>query len=108
MGRYEETLQIKLTSDSIRDPETGDFVPGPENDFTSISDCREEPNDKGNTIEGTDGERVTYGSVIQLPEDCPEIARGCQVRVLDFSGTIILEGTAKRFKRYRKNCRLWV
>lgn len=108
MGRYEETLQIKFTSDSIRDPDTGDYIPGAENEFTKISECREEPNDKGNTIEGTDGERVVYGSVIQLPEDCPEIIRGCPVRVLDGSGKIVLEGTTKRFKRYRKNCRLWV
>lgn len=109
MGRYEDKLQIAKVVDTTRDPITGDFTPGNGDPvFETISDCRDEPNDKGSTITGADGEAVKYGSTIQLPEDCPEIERGTLVRVLNDEGDIILEGVALRFKRYRKNSRLWV
>lgn len=108
MGRYEEKLQIAKIEDSARDPETGDYVPAGDPAFVTISDCREEPNDHGNTITGADGEAVKYGSLIQLPEECPEIERGTAVQIINEEGTVILSGIALRFKRYRRNSRLWV
>lgn len=108
MGRYEETLQTANVVGATRN-ELGDWIPGSDvEEFTTVSECRDEPNDKGNTIKGVDGEDVKYGSIVQLPEDCPEISRGQKIRILSESGEVILEGTALRFKRYRKNCRLWV
>ena len=107
MGRYEETLQVKPIGGATRN-ELGDWITESDSDFVTVSECRDEPNDEGNTLQGADGERVVYGSIVQLPEDCPDIERGQPVRVIDESGKVILEGEALRFKRYRKNCRLWV
>lgn len=107
MGRYEEILQVKGIPEAIQDA-NGDWVQGSETDFKTVSYCRDEPNDSGKTITGAEGEQITFSSIIQLPEDCPEIKRGEKIRILNESGEIILEGSALRFKRYRKNSRLWV
>jgi hypothetical protein len=106
MARYEETLQVKGSGSAVRDA-NGDWIT-PDGVWASVSECRDEPNDKGTKIEGEDGEAVTYGSLVFLPEDCPEVIRGSEIRVIDSESNVVLQGTARRFKRYRKNAKLWV
>lgn len=107
MARYEELLYIKPAGEATRN-ENGDFVPGNEADWTFLSECRDEPSDSGREVAVTDGDAREFTSIVQLPEDCPEIGTGVRVQVRDITGAVVMEGTAKRFKKYRKSCRLWV
>lgn len=107
MGRYEDKLYIKPAGEATRN-ETGDFVPGNDPEWTFLSDCRDEPSASGRKVTGTDGESREFSSIIQLPEDCPEIGTGVRVQVRDESGSVVIESTVKRFKKYRKSSRLWL
>lgn len=103
---FDDSLYINDIKNSNRSPK-GDYLQGSDN-WVFHSDCTDIPSDKGRTITGDDGEAILYQSVVSLPEDCPSISHGTQVRVLSLDGEEILNGTAKRFKRYQKNCKLWV
>lgn len=107
MARYEELLYIKPAEEATRN-EYGDFVAGSEADWIFLSECRDEPSDSGNKVALTDGDARSFASIVQLPEDCPEIGTGVRVQVRNSEGEVVFEGTAKRFKKYRKSCRLWV
>jgi hypothetical protein len=107
MARYEDQLYIKTGAEATRS-ENGDFVPGSASDWTLTSDCREEPSSGGQIISGTDGEDRKVSSVIQLPADCPDLAPGTEIQVRNESGSVQISGTILRFKRYRKDCRIWV
>ena len=107
MGRYEDILKVKDVPEAIQN-DKGEWVPAPGGDFKEVSYCRDEPNGSGSVIAGVDGQKVVYSSIVQLPEDCPEIERGQEIRVYNEAGELILEGKALRFKRFRKNSRLWV
>lgn len=107
MGRYEDILFVKPVFEAVQD-EAGDWITPEGSDFVRVAYCRDEPNGSGSTISGTDGNKIVFSSVVQLPDDCPEILPGQEIRVVHESGTVILEGKALRFKRYRKNARLWV
>lgn len=103
---FDDSLYINKIENSIPGS-NGDFLPSAEN-WTFISECTDIPSDKGRTITGEDGEATLYQSIVSLPEDCPSISPGTQIRVLSSEGEEILNGTTKRFKRYQKNCKLWV
>lgn len=103
---FDDSLYINDIKNSIRSPK-GDFSQSSDN-WIYCSECTEIPSDKGRTITGDDGETTLYQSVVSLPEDCPRIYQGTQIRVLSEEGEEILSGTAKRFKRYHKICKLWV
>lgn len=103
---FDDSLYINKIENSTRGSK-GDFLPGPDN-WIFISECTDIPSDKGRTITNEDGEATLCQSVVSLPEDCPSIPSGTQIRVLSAEGEEILNGTAKRFKRYQKNCKLWV
>ena len=103
---FDDSLYINDIENSDRDSK-GDYSQGSDN-WIFCSDCTDIPSDKGRTITGDDGETTSFQSTVSLPEDCPSIHFGVQVRVLSSDGEKILEGTAKRFKRYHKNCMLWV
>lgn len=108
MARYEERLYIKDPDGDTEKDENGDYKPGGDLAWTLLSDCRDEPSDKGRQVANVDGESIEYSSIIQLPEDCPEIGSGVEVQVRNADGKVVFEGKAIRFKTYRKNCRLWV
>lgn len=108
MARYEERLFIRnLKADSLKD-ENGDYISNEASDWHFISECREEPSDKGRNIANVDGDSIEYTSIIQLPGDCPQINVGVEIQVRDMEDNVIFEATAIRYKQYRKNARLWV
>jgi len=107
MARYEDQLFIKTRPEATR-TENGDFVAGSGSDWTYTSDCREEPSSGAQMISGTDGEDRKVSSVIQLPSDCPDLAPGTEIQVRNEAGSVQISGSILRFKRYRKDCRIWV
>ena len=107
MARYEDQLFTKTKADATRN-ENGDFVPGTEGEWAFVSECREEPSSGGQLISGTDGEDRKVSSIIQASSDCPDLAPGTEIQVRNETGDVQIEGTILRFKRYRKDCRIWV
>lgn len=107
MARYEDQLFIKTRPEATRN-ENGDFVAGSGSDWTYTSDCREEPSSGAQMISGTDGEDRKVSSVIQLPSDCPDLDPGTEIQVRNEAGAVQISGSILRFKRYRKDCRIWV
>lgn len=108
MARYEEKLYIKDPEADTPKDENGDYISGEDLDWIFISECRDEPSDKGRKVANVDGESIEYSSIIQLPEDCPEIGFGVEIQVRNIDDKVVFEGKAIRFKHYRKSCRLWV
>ncbi len=107
MARYEDQLYYKPQEEATRNA-TGDFVSGTASDWALAAECREEPSSGGQLISGTDGEARKVSSVIQVSLDCPDLEPGTPVKVLSEDGSTQIEGTILRFKRYRKDCRIWV
>ena len=93
----------------IRDEETGEVSSNP-NPYRFLSECRDQPNNSGSTIQGADGVSIQHKSVIHLPLSIQDINEGDEVIVYqDKSMSIVrAKGTVLRFHRGLMHCRLWV
>ena len=78
--QYEHFLyRYVLGGDSVQDAD-GNWVtsaPG----WVFHSNCREETNGKGTTIQGTDGKATLFSSLVLLPKGALKIAEGTAVKV---------------------------
>ena len=106
MGKYYDKLQV-LTGQPAGRNELGDLIPASES-WLDVSECRDEPAGAGKTIDIGNGKVITYTSNVFCPTTCPDVAENATVRVLCADGKVQVEGTCKRFKRYRNYVKVWV
>lgn len=75
------------------------------------SECREETNGKGQTVNGPDGRAVVYSSTVYMPKSGVAIAEGTEVLVSETnseSGVCRIKGRVLKFSNGQLNTRLWV
>lgn len=103
--QYPHTVSVLNRQDPVQDTATGKFtVPTPE-EFTSA--CRAEPNGKGLTIRGADGEETTFEFIVFMPLTAVNLLFGSKVTLTLDDGSIY-NLTLKRQHNGQLNSRLWV
>lgn len=98
-----------ISNSVIQDEETGETSVNP-NPEMFISQCRDQVNGSGKLIQGSDGDTITYNSIIHLPKNTSPIEVGKQVIIYQdkTKGVIRAKGTVLRFSSDSMHCRIWV
>lgn len=105
--RLPYTLMVFKKTESVYNPEDGSWSGGSE-EWVNVSKCRDEGNGGGRSIVTEDSEVYIYGAVIYLPKNCPKVATGEKVQVIDADGNIRISGNNKLFKKEQLHARLWL
>jgi hypothetical protein len=105
--QFPYTLMVFKKTEGVYNPDDGSFTPGTE-EWVNTSKCRDEGNGGGNKIVTEDSELYVYGAVVYLPKNCPKVATGELIRVIDNEGIVRLEGNNKLFKKEQLHARLWL
>lgn len=83
--------------------------------------CREETNGKGTQIQATNGQFITFASLVQLPKGTQRVPEGTLIAVAEMplepsqlleeakaAGVIRVSGDCLKFDNGRLHCRIWV
>lgn len=83
--------------------------------------CREETNGKGIQIQATNGQFITFASLVQLPKGTQRVPEGTLIAVAEMplepsqlleeakaAGVIRVSGDCLKFDNGRLHCRIWV
>ena len=108
--QYPHFLFVKISSDSIQDPVTGDWSAASES-WVLHSLCREQTNGKGSVVNGADGKGIVFSALIHLPLSAVRIKENTEVLVSETDnlvGTARIEGRALKYDVGQLHCRLWV
>lgn len=76
-----------------------------------ISVCRDEPNNKANVINGSDGKSFIYSSIIYLPLSSPDFEVGTEITICDensISSNVRVKMPVVQFLKGQMNKRIWV
>lgn len=100
-------MKVFKKTESTYNPEDGSWSNGSEG-WETVSKCRDEGNGGGSKIVTEDSEVYVYGAVVYLPKNCPRVATGEKIQVIDKDGGVRLEGNTKLFKKEQMHARLWL
>lgn len=103
--QYPHTLSMWHSTESIQDPESGDFISG-ESIELPVGECRAEINGGGKII-FVDGEAFVFHYIVYLPSSTPIIPIGSRIKVTN-GDTEIFNGSVVRISEGQLNTRLWV
>jgi len=106
MKQYPHTLEVFNAGQSYQDG-NGDWVT-PSGEWEIVSTCREQPNGKGETVNGEDGQAFVYQSLVFLPKGSVSVKNRDSVRVKDSGGVVRLDGIVKRISFDQLHTRIWV
>lgn len=95
-------------SDGHQDEETGDWVPGSNEQWSELLGCRLESNGQARTVPIGEYRDYVYAYTVYLDRDCPKIQCGQKVRLYDEGHELINEFAAKGFHRWQMHAQLWV
>lgn len=91
--QYPHILQIK-------DEDTGNW--------TDLTECRDQPNDKGRMITLGDGINYQYGSVIYAPAGIERLLTVQDIKVIGERGEKRQQAEVKRFSADSLHTRIWI
>jgi len=109
VSQYPHFLFVKVATSSTQDGE-GNWT-NPSVGWLFHSVCREQPNGKGFTVNGTDGKAFIFASTIHLPLTALRIKEGVEVLISesnDATGYCRIKGQVLKFEVGQLHNRLWV
>lgn len=109
--QYPHKLQYIASNESIKDANGNWVTPSSSGTWSAASslsnDCREEPENSGNSKVIVDGKEVIYTSMVYARKEVIDLKRGDKVRIMH-NGSVKLESTVKRFSREKFHCLIWL
>lgn len=102
--QYPHIGTITKPAETVKD-QNGDWVQG-EPTVIWEGECRAEPNGTGTTIQGEDGQEISFAWNVFFPRMEVEVPRNSTIEVL--LGDRVISGLIKRHTNGQLNSRLWV
>ena len=100
------TYSIPGTPDTW-DEENGGWIPGEPGTITSV-ECRAGPSGAGKTIQGVDGEYVSYAFDLAFPQGTDAINPGTELTITRLNGEQLITGRLLRFQTGQLHSRGWI
>lgn len=98
-----------LGGNSVQDGDGNWVTPAPS--WELHSNCREETNGKGHSIQGSDGKALVFSSLILLPKGATKVSEGTVIRVTeteDPEGPLRIEKAVEKCDISSMHGRIWV
>lgn len=107
VAQFPYTLWVFKQTESTYNPDNGEWSGGSE-EWVNVSKCRDEDNGGAKSIVTEDSEVYVFNAVIYLPKNCPKVAMGEKIKVIDAEGNTRIEGNNKLHKKEQLHSRLWL
>ncbi|WP_316851162.1 hypothetical protein [Pedobacter agri] len=105
--QYPNTLKVSYLAGAALKDENGDWIGGNTPEVIIYPESREQPNSKGAYVNGPDGKKIEFSSLIFVKGKIDGVPVGSSVEVFDGDHSI-LKGTVLKFSSNVFHSRIWV
>ncbi|RZJ88732.1 MAG: hypothetical protein EOO20_12840 [Chryseobacterium sp.] len=100
-------LTVSYQTGSAEKDENGDWTGGSNQIQVNYPKCREQPNSKGSYVDGPDGKKIEFSSLVFVNGKIENVPVGSVIEVFDGTKSI-LNGTVLKFSSNVYHSRIWV